>query len=292
MIVVQLIGGLGNQMFQYALGRSLAIKRNVPLKLDASWFENIENVNTNREYELKNYPIAAQIVDTSKMKIGEEYASPRRLPFRGFFAKNPLSVYSEPSAAFHKEVLQLPDNSYLVGYWQNENYFKEIRQTILLKEFKPNKLSTYSQKTAEQIKKQPSVSLHIRRGDYANNPQTNKFHGLTPVAYYTKALGYIQNKCPDLQIFVFSDDISWCKANLPFTKEATFVNGNKPERSCEDMYLMKLCDHNIIANSSFSWWGAWLNENPHKIVVAPKTWFQDRKANQKADIVPRDWVRV
>jgi hypothetical protein len=291
MIVVQLLGGLGNQMFQYALGRSLAIKRSTSLKLDVAWFDNIENKNTNRQYELDNYLVSAKIVDAREIEIGKEQEQKHKLPLQRFFTGNQLSVYAEPDASFHKNILELPDNTYLVGYWQNENYFKDIR-SMILKEFKPKKLSNYSQKTTEQIRKQPSVSLHVRRGDYANNPLTLKFHGLTPVAYYTKALDYIYKNHANLQIFVFSDDIKWCKDNLPLTKEAIFVNGNKPERSCEDMFLMSLCDHNVIANSSFSWWGAWLNESPDKIVVAPKTWFQEKKANQKADIVPRDWVKL
>lgn len=292
MIVVQLIGGLGNQMFQYALGRSLALKKGTPLKLDVSWFTEIENENTQRVYELDCYPIRAGLTDASKLRVLEpEQEKGKGSPRRRLFGKSSLTIQREAGPGFNAEILSLPDNIYFVGYWQNEKYFKAIRP-ILLKEFIPKRLSEYTKRTVKIIQGRPSVSLHIRRGDYADDPKTNEFHGLTPITYYTKALGYIQKKQPGLQLFIFSDDIKWCQNNLPFSKEATFVSGNPADRGYEDMYLMSLCDHNIIANSSFSWWGAWLNQNPQKMIVAPKTWFQDKSANSKMEIVPENWHRI
>lgn len=292
MIVVQLIGGLGNQMFQYALGRSLADKNSTKLELDLSWFGNIENVNTKRQYELDCYPIRTELTDAAKLNLIEPGQQPTNRSLVGrLFGQKPLTVYSEPDPGFHAEILNLPDNVYLKGYWQNENYFINIRQK-LLKEFVPKQLSDYSKKMIKKIKSQPAVSLHIRRGDYANNPLTNKFHGLAPIDYYVKALDYIRDQTSELQLFIFSDDIAWCQQNLPFTKTAAFVDGNPADRGYEDMYLMRLCNHNVIANSSFSWWGAWLNESPSKIIVAPKVWFQDKTANQAMDNIPKDWVKL
>lgn len=292
MIVVQLIGGLGNQMFQYALGRSLADKNNSKLELDLSWFGNIENVNTKRQYELDCYPITAKLTDATKLKIiepGQQAAN--HILLGRLFGQNPLTVYNEPDASFHAEILNLTDSIYLKGYWQNEKYFISIRSK-LLKEFIPKSLSGYSKSMTEKIRSRPSVSLHIRRSDYAVNPLTNKFHGLTPIEYYVQALDYILGKIADPLISVFSDDIKWCRDNLPFAKEAEFINGNPADRGCEDMYLMRLCNHNIIANSSFSWWGAWLNENPDKIIIAPKMWFRDKKADKEIDNIPKAWIRL
>lgn len=294
MIYVCLIGGLGNQMFQYALGRSLADKKNSPLRLDTSWFEDIENINTKRQYELGCYPITAEAIDGSDLNIMQSGQAVARKSFIKKIFKNQapsLLIYTEPDASFHPEVLNLPDNVYLKGYWQNERYFMDIRPR-LLREFTPNMITDYTRRTANRIQRRPSVSLHVRRGDYVNNPLTNKFHGLTPVEYYMQALEYVRKKLADPQLFVFSDDIKWCKSNLPFAKAAEFITGNPPERACEDLYLMSLCDSNIIANSSFSWWGAWLNENRNKTVVAPKSWFQDKAASKAMQIVPKNWHRI
>lgn len=292
MIAVQLIGGLGNQMFQYALGRRLADANRTRLELDLSWFDNIENSTTKRRYELNCYSVKAKLIDMTKDKrispVGVQASG--RLSGR-LFKKASLATHNEPSPSFHPEILKLPDNVYLKGYWQNEKYFMDIRHK-LLKEFSPKNQSSYTKGISEQIRKQASISIHVRRGDYANNPLTNKFHGLTPIEYYTTALQHLESKAGHLRCYVFSDDIKWCKANLPFAKEATFVSGNAARRAYEDLYLMSLCQHNIIANSSFSWWGAWLNENPDKIIVAPKTWFQDKSANISVQIVPKGWYRL
>jgi hypothetical protein len=292
MIVVQLIGGLGNQMFQYALGRSLADKHKTSLELDLSWFDDIENDSTKRRYELDCYPIKAQLTDARNLKLTE----PGKDKADGLFinkllGKTPLNLYIEAGPSFHADILNLSNNVYLKGYWQNEKYFEGIRQH-LLKEFTPKELSSYTKNTVKKIRDRLSVSLHVRRGDYVNNPLTNKFHGLTAVKYYVNALEHIDAKCDDPQLFVFSDDIKWCQDNLPFAQKAIFVNGNPPDRSCEDMYLMRQCKHNIIANSSFSWWGAWLNENKDKMVVAPKIWFQDKVANRQTQIVTESWIRL
>jgi hypothetical protein len=290
MIVVQLMGGLGNQMFQYSLGRTLASKNKTSLKLDISWFKQVEVVNTQRQYDLGCYAITAETIKRDKLKIINSESVKNRLTDR-LFNKNALTAQIEPNSSFHPEILGLPDNTYLQGYWQNEKYFLDIRPQ-LLREFTPREVSAYTRRTTEEIKQKPSVALHVRRGDYASNPLTNKFHGLTPTQYYVKALDHIQKKAGNLQCFVFSDDVKWCQDNLPFSKNATIVDGNKSYRACEDMYLMRLCDHNIVANSSFSWWGAWLNESPDKIVVAPKVWFQDNLANRESEIVPKDWHKI
>lgn len=288
MIVVKLMGGLGNQMFQYAAGRQLALKRQTELKLDLSWFDNVEAINTSRPYELNAYPIKASSAKTNELVLAQGKTS--RTLFGKVFTRK-LTAFNEPDQTFYPNVLSLPDNTYLVGYWQNEGYFKDIREQLLL-ELKPKKLSKYSKEVLIQIGGSPSVALHVRRGDYVSNKHANKFHGLAPVDYYKKALVMLEKNIGEYRQFVFSDDIDWCRANLPLAKDAVFVGGNGLERACEDIFLMQNCNHNIIANSSFSWWGAWLNDNPAKIVIAPKQWFQNQESNKDADIVPRAWIRL
>ena len=143
----------------------------------------------------------------------------------------------------------------------------------------------------EKIKNSQSVGLHIRRSDYIINESVLNYHGVCPPSYYFSGLEKIKEKTKNLELFVFSDDIAWCKQNLIFDLPCTYIDHNTGEKSFEDMRLMSLCKHNIIANSSFSWWGAWLNANPSKIVVAPTKWFNDL-ANQSQDIYPPNWIKI
>ncbi len=297
MIIVRLMGGLGNQMFQYATGRSLATKRKTDLMLDSiTYFENQPAENTPREYELNSYPLSARIATQGELKkfFPNDYFKEARLEKlkKSFGLNKKLVIYNELGLGYHPEVLKLPNNSYLNGFWQNEKYFIDIRGA-LLKEFEPTTpLTQKGMRYLEKIKACEAVSLHIRRDDYISNKYANKFHGLAPLEYYHTAFNFIRKKLPEksIEMFVFSTDIAWCKKNLKFSVPITFVEGNN--KGADDMRLMKHCRHNIMANSSFSWWGAWLNTNPDKIVIAPKIWFQDKKANEKIEIIPESWKRL
>lgn len=291
MIVSQLIGGLGNQMFQYATGRALVIKNKTDLLLDTSWFGNIENVDTKRVYELGCYPVVAQLIDGSNLRFDQDRGE-FELSLRKLLKSSTLKLkfHAESNPGFHSIIPTLPDNVYLRGFWQNEKYFMDIRSN-LTREFKPKKISDYSQRLASKIAAGASVSIHVRRADYASNPLTNKFHGLTPVQYYVEALKIIEAKHGKTSRYIFSDDLDWCKDNLPFAKDSVFVDENGGDRAHEDIFLMSHCSHNIIANSSFSWWGAWLNENLGD-VVAPKQWFRDKRANDKMEIIPDRWIKL
>src|SRR3989344_4984067 len=145
-----------------------------------------------------------------------------------------------------------------------------------------------NKKLASEISGTNSVSVHIRRGDYVTNANTNQFHGLCSLDYYNKAVSFISSKQNEMELFVFSDDIEWCKENLKYDFPIHFVETNDAH---SDMYLMSLCKHNIIANSSFSWWGAWLNDNFQKIVVAPSQWIADASVNTQ-DLIPKGWIKI
>ena len=200
------------------------------------------------------------------------------------------SIYvSEKSSYLNKKTLKNNNqNIYLDGYWQNEKYFNDIEK-VILKEFTlKNEFLIKNKKLKETIKNTNSISIHIRRSDYIKNKKTNEIHGVCTTDYYQKAIKKIIENNNNIHIFVFSDDILWAKNNLKFNFPISFIVGNK---DYEDLILMSLCKHNIIANSSFSWWGAWLNKNPKKIVIAPQRWFNNLNKN-KQNPIPQKWIRM
>lgn len=282
MIAVKLMGGLGNQMFQYALGRSLAIEHRTKLLLDISHFQNQPEGETPREYELDCFKL--------KAKLTPEPVPTEEQPKRFIFKPKHFNIFTEPELSFKQEVLSLPDQTLLIGYWQSEKYFKKhekhIRQDFEFK--KP--LSPAKQKILREIQDCPTaVSFQIRRGDYVTNPNSAKFHGLTSMTYYNAAVNDIKKRVKNPVFYVISDDPEWCEANIRLDFPTVFVDHTSA--GWEDMYLMSQCKHNIIANSSFGWWAAWLNSNPGKIIYAPKAWFKEADARLD-ERLPKGWIKL
>ncbi len=295
MIVVLLKGGLGNQMFQYAAGRRLAHKRNTSLALDLSWFENAEQQpGSVRTYELGDFNVKERFINHSAFVLARPEAGLKIKVYKytkGLF-KPRLTPYIKPDDEyrFDERVLNLPNNTFLEGFWQGPRYFENIRD-LLLKDFSYKKPPVGKNKElADKIAKVDSISVHVRRGDYANNKYFKGFHGLTELDYYQRAIDKLAGGVKQPHFFVFSDEPKWCEKNLKINFPVTYVSHNKS--GSEDLRLMMNCQHNIIANSSFSWWGAWLNQNPNKIVIAPKRWFLNKKANAEIDILPKEWLRI
>jgi hypothetical protein len=185
----------------------------------------------------------------------------------------------------------LPNKSYIDGYWQSEKYFKRIEPTVRKEFTLITSPSTKNQKIIDKIKSCESVSLHIRRGDYVTDPKTNTLYGTCPPEYYEKAIQLMKDKVKHPVYFVFSDDPEWIRSNMVTGYPQHVVDINGPDDAHEDLRLMSCCKHHIIANSSFSWWGAWLSNNPKKVVVAPKKWFNNYHKDEQ-DVVPENWVRV
>ena len=287
------MGGLGNQLFQYATGRALALKHQTELKLDLSFLNSDpNNVYTKRELELQVFHISASIASSKELQVYYKRTIIRKiidklfpkLPLKDFIANQKGCEYDEAFEAYS-------NNTFLNGYWQSEKYFSSIRE-VLLKELVIKKDMTDQCKlTKDLILNSNSVSLHIRRGDYVSNKNAIISHGILPLEYYDKAMVHLNSLYKDLKVFVFSDDINWVKANLKLTNECVYVDFNTTENSVFDMYLMSQCRHNIIANSSFSWWGAWLNQNSQKTVIAPEKWFADKNLNTK-DLIPTSWLKM
>jgi Glycosyl transferase family 11 len=291
MIIVKLIGGLGNQMFQYSLGQHLAIKNNSTLKLDLQGF---------KDYKLRNYDLSCfnilENIATSNDLSDVILPSNRLIRKVGKCIKVKLNVVQqiqyikESIFNFQPEILNLGDNIYLEGYWQSEKYFSDIKD-VIIKEFTvKNRPDPINESFIEEIAGCESVSIHIRRGDYVSNPTTNKFHGFLGLDYYQRAIKLMLEKVDNPHFFVFSDDPGWANKNIKTDASITYIKHNNA-KNYEDMRLMSTCKHQIIANSSFSWWGAWLNKNPEKIVLAPEKWFNDSSINTD-DLILDSWIRI
>lgn len=296
MIIVKLMGGLGNQMFQYAAARRLAYIRNTPVRLDVSWFNNIENIDTSRRYELHVFNIKEDFV------LSEEVENFKRVK-KGVFSRALKKLTSAVSASnqstwireryfhFDPAILKLPDNVYLEGYWQSEKYFLDS-EWIIRKEFavrtEPGELN---RQIAEIIKNTESISVHVRRGDYVTNPTTSQYHGSCSTDYYCEAVGKVVSQVQHPHFFIFSDEPDWVRENITLPFPVTYIDHNGADKACEDMRLISLCKHHIIANSSFSWWGAWLCANPDKMVFAPKKWF-NKTGKNTADLLPDSWHKI
>ncbi|MEX2006656.1 MAG: alpha-1,2-fucosyltransferase [Candidatus Saccharimonadales bacterium] len=291
MIVTLLKGGLGNQMFQYAAGRRLALKHGTKLFMDLSWFKNVAQVDTKRVYELNCFNIEENFIDRSSIVIAEAEQSLKVKVYRltKGLLKPRLRTFIEKAHHYDKQVLSLPDNTYLDGFWQNEKYFTDIRRTLFDDFTFKSKPDSKNKQLLEAITNSNAVSLHIRRGDYARNQATKDFHGLMGSDYYNKAVEIMAKKTKNPRFFIFSDEPDWTKKNIKIKYPATYVSGNKA--GFEDMRLMVNCRHHITANSSFSWWGAWLNPSKDKIVIAPRRWFLDPSMS-KAEIIPEKWIKL
>jgi len=291
MIFVNILGGIGNQMFQYAFGYAISQKKRGFFKLDISDFKT---------YSMRNYELGLFNINTA-FAFKEEV---EKLKYKdeNIFAKVLRKVrkkertlseqyYKEPHFNFDQKVYDIKEDVYFEGYWQSERYFKKYRKD-LLKQFSLSKeIHLHSQQYKIKIENTESVSLHIRRGDYVTCTQANSVHGTCTLDYYKDAVLIIEEKVKSAHFFIFSDDLDWVKVNLDFIENITFVELAEDIPDHEEMFLMSQCKHNIIANSSFSWWGAWLNKNPDKIVLAPNKWFNDSSINTQ-DLIPEGWIRL
>jgi len=245
----------------------------------------LDNFNTNYSFANKN------IVKAISYLRKHEFLS--RLLHKTFFKKHfEFLVWDFVDENNFSDVENIINNIYLDGYWQSEEYFKDIRKTIL-KDFEIKKsLSEKNLEIEKRISQTNSISIHVRRCDYVNDPVTNKIHGTCNVEYYLKAVQLMKEKVSDPHFYIFSDDSDWASENIVFNGKKEYIKHNIGNDSCFDIYLMSLCKHNIIANSSFSWWGAWLNQNKEKIIIAPDRWFVDEEMNDKCKIVPSEWIKI
>jgi len=277
-------------MFQYAAGCELAERLGSRLVLDISAFKNYtlhQGFELNRLFEMT--PAIATTKDLRCLLGWQHSPILRSLLSRRRLAtlRSPRFIL-EPHFHFWNGFDELGDDIYLVGYWQSEKYFKSVIAQI--REAFRFRLPLEGQniELAARISQTQAVSLHVRRGDYASNLKTKAVHGLCSLDYYRAAVAHVVRKVDKPEFFIFSDDINWVRTNLQLDFPHNFVEHNKEASSYIDMQLMSLCRHHVIANSSFSWWGAWLNPSLEKIVVVPRLWFVNN--NNVQDLFPEGCV--
>ncbi|MGE8106566.1 alpha-1,2-fucosyltransferase [Allorhizobium sp. NPDC080224] len=279
-------------MFQFATGRAVAHRLNAELLLDVSAFTHYDL----RRYELDSWAIRARPATRDELARAGVFAAPptfvRRLMQAAGFGL-PMNRFQEASFAYDPRILAVKDPAYLDGYFQSARYFADVagllREEFVLRAPVDDGNAEVRRKIRESGAS--AVSLHIRRGDYVTNAHTAQYHGVCSLDYYRRAVTHIAERCPAPRFFVFSDDLDWVRDNLHIDQEMVLVDANGPDSGAWDMALMMACRHHIIANSSFSWWGAWLNPHSDKIIVAPQQWFS-AATHDTRDLVPGDWVRL
>jgi len=283
-VIIQLNGGLGNQMFQYAFGRALALKRHAPLFLDLRAFKN----DPLRDYALNTFNLQAREADEKllvryKPSLVQKIWAKLKLP-----GSLNSQIYAEKEFCFDPKIALNNKAQYFIGYWQTEKYFAgqetEIRRDF---EIKPEYLVGV-QDFLKAMQNTDSISLHIRRGDYVSNSHTNTFHGVCSMDYYQKALNLALEGTTNPHLYIFTDDPEWARKETTWPVPTVIVSG-QGLTDIQEFYLMTQVKKNIIANSSFSWWAAWLNSKAQ--VFCPAKWFGNAGHDTK-DLIPERWIKV
>lgn len=286
MFVFQFMGGLGNQLFQYAAARSLSLKRGIPFKVD---FDDPYKF-VKRELNLAAFNLDVSLATKKEIsRCKPKFRYEKRLWM--LLGKDPANKLwrERKDYTFDPDFFSIPDGAYVSGFWQTEKYFLEIEET-LRKDFSFRHEPTG--KNAEwmnKIKGCHAVSVHIRRGDVITVAKTNKLYGTITNEYYRDAIQQMIDFNKDSVFFFFSDDMEWVKENIRTDYPSYYIDGNDDAHNYEDLRLMSACNSHIIANSSFSWWGAWLNPDKNKKVIGPANWMSTRNIAE-TDHIPSSWI--
>jgi hypothetical protein len=277
MLTIRLMGGMGNQMFQYAFALAQAKRLGCQFQLDRSGYPGpFEKArlpgDTRREYELHQWTLGREMLRQTHYHV-------------------PPTVHEGPMPYQQELVDKLKDGDACQGFWQTEKYFLNAVNEVRCA-FTPRNPKMYPPYTDILNAGVNSVFIHVRHGDYLNNPGTKKFHGVMSEDYYRMAIEYLESSYPGakFEYFVFSDDTPWCKEF--FTAPNYHVM--EPKQEADEIFAMSRCAHGIIANSSYSWWAAWLgdhNKPGHRTVIAPRRWFDEAPIDAR-DIVPARWVKL
>lgn len=290
MVIVKIWEGLGNQLFQYAFARSLELRTGQRVFIDIENRDKHERgARTNRTYQLHHMRIRqnmycnviqkmiARICNTDELAVLLRYLSDKGISV--------IQLYEEKTLEFKPELFHTKGIVYLEGWFQNESYFAEYRN-IIMRELCPKRKIKISTKIRQIMRERETVSLHIRRGDY------KKYGYVLPMSYYTNAIAYIKERVTKPYFLVFSDEPKWVSQNLILNEDSLIISAEQKLQDYEELFLMSSCKHNIIANSTFSWWAAWLNNHEDKIVIGPEKWFKDNTVNAGINIMPDDWIKV
>ena len=293
MIISSISGGLGNQMFQYAFGRALSLAKDTVFTI---WADDHCDYSLHNGFELdRMFNLSGNKANESDFQRVLGWRSGGRirqaLVRRRFAWLRGSRIVVEPLDHYGNHVPDFPEDCYVVGYWQSEKYFKDFQDVIREDFIFRTRMSIQNRAVKEKMASCDAISLHVRRGDYISNQKTFDKHGICSMGYYVNAVEFIANRCEMPELFIFSDDMAWVKENLKFEIPCHFIDHNCASESFNDMRLMSFCQHHIIANSSFSWWGAWLNASAEKLVVAPDRWFNSNQLDTR-DLIPNDWIKL
>jgi len=303
MIITRLLGGLGNQMFQYAAGLALAEQHRTVLKLDIGWFRHYAEYEPHNRYSLNCFNVTEQFATkqeidylrgkalTTVERCSEAVA--RRLRFYNYAdnLQSHGSYYSAKSFRFDPDFWRQPDNAYLEGMWQSEKFFLPIANLLRLHfsfRYRPQpRVAEFKARIASG----PSAFVHFRRGDYVRNTNFNREIGILPLDYYYRAVEMVRAHCPDVTLYVYSDDIESIRREFHPPGPHVFVDVVENWHAYDKMRLMSWCNHAVISNSTFAWWAAWLNPSPNKIVIGPDPWFSGKEYDSN-DLLPEYWIRL
>jgi hypothetical protein len=292
MIIAGLKGGLGNQMFQYAAGRRLALKHQTCLKLDTSFLEQKnEDHITVRRFELSLFNLEADFATAREISDVRNFKN-RLFSKLNLGSQNPY--VQEKFFQFDPAILRLPDNVYLDGHWMTEKYFTDV-ESVIRNDFSfRNPVLPQGRNILDRIQSGNSICIQVRRGDYVLNPKVLQVHGVTSIEFFRRAINFISSKITNPEFFIFSDDSTWCVDNFGDLQSVCFVEKELEKHGAKNsdyLQLMSRCKHFIISNSTYGWWGAWLSNTPGKLVVAPTNWFVDKTRNTQ-DIYPESWIKM
>jgi hypothetical protein len=292
MVISHILGGIGNQMFQYAAGRALSLSRQQSLYLDIQDFEGYALHSGFQLSSVFNVDVPYADLQFTEKVLGFRSKNLikkiiKRPLFKSFRGDN---FIMEPHSHYWPQLASVADDCYLYGYWQSEKYFKAYEDIIRQDFCFRHTLDPLNQALKQEVGGKESISVHIRRGDYLSDHKTSQIMNVCGLEYYLDAIHRVASEMGSPHLYIFSDDIQWVRDNLIVPYPKTYIEHNSGVNSYKDMQLMSACRHHIIANSSFSWWGAWLNPSPNKIVMAPARWFVN--GNNDVDIVPVNWVRI
>ncbi|HEX4341758.1 MAG TPA: alpha-1,2-fucosyltransferase [Verrucomicrobiae bacterium] len=294
MVIVKIKEGLGNQLFQYAAGRGLAQQLGTELMLDTSFYEAKGRYSRAhvRQYHLDKFNITVPMLSRrTKYWIGQ-LRRHRSTPVRALTHMSGIIRFEVDKECGFDETLQHKGrNLYLDGYWQSERYFADIRETVREELSFREPTGPDLEPMLAQLNEKVSVCVHIRRGDYISTAIGREQHAICDLDYYRTAMDHIGARVPGAKFFLFSDEPEWVQSNFSAADNLVIVSGTASRRDIDDFRLMTSCRHFVIANSSFSWWAAWLGKQKDKIVVAPKLWRRFHEQMDKA-IIPEQWVRL
>lgn len=290
MIIVKIWEGLGNQLFQYAFARALQLRTGQKVFIDTDNADRgRKDKYTKRYYELDHFRIALPSCKKQPSKglcllYNTEFCQ-KLAKTDKIFKTLGMKYYEENTVVYKKELEFVEGNVYFKGWFQNEKYFSEYAK-IIRRDFIPKEKIQISLELRQILEQMETVSIHIRRGDYKRN------RSMLPLTYYEQAINLINHQLDSPYFIIFSDEPEWVRENLKLNRKHKIICKYDGFKDYEEMLIMSKCRHNIIANSTFSWWAAWLNQNKDKIVMGPQTWFPETARNRGINIMPDTWMKL